>query len=131
MNEVARTGSYSEWGIIHPSGKLISGDDHPTAKIHGDLEGHASKQYKIPRDHFARYYTPDRHYDDHGYLALQTSNNKHSIGAAMKGFNKLPHSESNTVYHDHGLHSADTKYESGHKSKIYNHLKQLHSIAPG
>ncbi len=123
LTEDPRNG-YHEWGIIHPSGKMVSGDNHPTATDHHQLLRSTIQKGENPR-HYAQYAmdkSPEAMY-------LRTHHNKVSLGNAIKAYDKLPHASTKEVKHDHKRRLSDV-YTVGHKEKVYNHLKQLHSEAP-
>jgi hypothetical protein len=118
---------YHDWGIIHPSGKVISGLANPDFRYHSDLKQHvaatrsAADKAKHPMSHFADYF------DEKGAgLTFRTHDNKHSVGAAMKGLKKLP--SSTGVYH----HSHETTWskKSGPEAMVRKHMADLHQKMP-
>ena len=127
LTEIARD-YYHSWGVIHPSGKIISGDAHPDALTHFGLTNKIKG--KTPAQHFTHFIDhkiADSRGDDNHSLILYTNHNKKSLGGALKAYDKLPHNADNRVEHEHG---ENVSYIKGHKAKVYNHLKQLHSDAP-
>ncbi len=108
-----------EWGIVHPSGKVESGDQHPTATNHMAL---ISTHKKLGS-------AAEYHNHTHDRLSIRTKD-KESLGAAIKGFHNLPHNESGYVYHEHADYSGDKPkkyFNYGHKGEVLQNMKNFHS----
>jgi hypothetical protein len=120
INETDRP-EYSEWGVIAPSGKIIPGDSHKTASSHHDLGlAHHKNKATYNAYDYARYAREPAS----GRLNLMTYNHK-SLKGAAKSFDKLPHTASKSVYHDHYDDDGNSDARQGHKDAVYNHIKHL------
>jgi len=132
LHEVANK-YYTHWGIIHPSGRIISGDEHKTAKAHKDLLKLATKDKKNG-DHTANHYATyanvsDPNSMDNVGLAIRTHNNIHSLGAARKALSKGSIPATNDKYTHTDL--KDWSEVSGSKRKIANTITDLQKKVGG
>jgi hypothetical protein len=125
--ERANTGyvNYHDWGLIAPSGKLVSGPKHPTARNHEQLKQAVEASHpKHNIHHYAEYADAK----DHG-LSLRTNHNSASVGAALKGLKTIP-SSTEMVHHEHdapGPTGSVYNHKSGSETQVRNHLKGLHA----
>lgn len=94
LTEVARN-NYLYWGIIDHRGNIITGEDHPTARIHGDLNK------KVPDKH--RHATVEYAYSDKGPDLMIRTASRDGIINAMKHIKRLEQlgHPIETITHDH------------------------------
>ncbi len=125
LKEQEHYGPYRDWGLVHPSGKIITGNDHPEAQDHGQLFRRTNTNPDDKFTHYSRYYVTKKS----GELGIQTNHNKKSLGGAMKALDKLPISHTGKIEHHHDS-AKHGHFDSTPPSATYNKLKQLHDIAP-
>ncbi len=130
-----RRSEYHHWGIIHPSGKIISGDkDYSNGmegSIHSSMVDHHVKASggKHTENDFADY-AQDKHTRD---IHVRTYGKKSVLGAA-NALHKLPNNihrlstGKEKIIHDHRGTDDDTptKTTTGNLNQIHNHLMNLH-----
>ena len=112
-------GEYRDWGIIHPAtGRIFSGQEHPTVTRHEDLTNELIKKKKVPpRPDHPEY--AHVHFDNgDGHLMIR--NVTHANRAAVqKAFYDLPHHSSKRVEMDHEF-NGKRKHIAGPAAKVYN-----------
>ncbi len=104
----------NHWGVIHPKGHLISGNEHPTASTHKELIAHHSSE-KHPPHHFV-------HYASEG-----TSMNIYGPNHKINRKNVLNHIEHLTSGHKHtrvDLYSPPRVKKSVDFSKLKRNSKR-------
>ncbi len=98
-----------KWGSISLDGKMLSGDEHPTADIH---------------THLAKKTAADYSHDPDGNMTLRTYGKK-GLKHTIKHFDKLPHTKSDTILHYHlSDHDTDSE-EYGSGDSTLKRLKRL------
>jgi hypothetical protein len=127
FNESERS-EYHDWGIIHPSGRIESGRDHPTAKEHTPLIQSAMRRRK-DNGKVSDYGTYSQEKKT-GRLNLYTSS-KTAVNGTIKAYSRLPHTASSEVSHDH-IPADYKQYRKelpanhiGHKAAVFNRLKSI------
>jgi hypothetical protein len=127
LNEQPHFMPYHDWGLVHPSGKIISGLAHPTAESHSELKEHVywgltdKERAEHPLDHYAEY--ADEHRQG---MAFRTNNNVHSVGAALKGLKTLLKTLPSSTG-EYQLDHVDGPYVMGPEKEIRRHLTILHN----
>lgn len=124
VNEAQHFGKHQHWGLIHPTtGKIIPGEEHPTATGHHSLMAALHPNSVAPR--YAKYATThSTRYPEKGDINVYDID-KENKPAVLKAWDKLPHHQSNQVYAEYGQtigkrHAAPF---AGHKDKVYNQLR--------
>jgi hypothetical protein len=132
LTEAESEQDYGEWGIIHPNGKVISGNDHKTANYHQEVTYHAlqkNAKSKHPdpslRGHHFSHYAEDL---NTGKLNIRTYT-KRGLAGTIKAYDKLPHGTNKQVMHEHYGTDPITKRgyvaisNHGHKARVLQVMK--------
>ncbi len=124
--------SYGRWGHMDKDGKLISGNDHPTAEMHGDgdgLRGHGvAWAQEFPRKFHDSSWGNNSNWEPSARPKLNIrTNGAEGLATAIKHFERFPHAAGRDVDWDHyGKVSGKKNSNTGHfgnSVKIHNLMK--------
>jgi len=120
---------YDDWGIIHPKGHIVSGQDHPHCTAHTPLKAHLLQKEKKGKVSTNQEYdsmmnapewahhpevTTGKGFPGHLMLRRVNKENKHHV---LKNWNDLHHDASEQVSLNHG--------SLMHKKAAYNKIRMI------
>ncbi len=113
---------YDKWGVLTPDDEFISGNDHPTAKIHLNLVSHLKKSY----------YRDAVTYAQEGDTLNIRTGTKKGVQLAVKHFARFPHTEARKVRFDHTPVAAKdwnkATNKEGRPHEVLAHMKKVAGI---